>query len=255
MRILIIEDEEAASGRLIKLLAKIDKDYEIIGILESIKSSVKWFKENKTPDLVFLDIQLADGLSFNIFSEVEVESPIIFTTAYDQYAINAFQLNSVDYLLKPINVEALESSLQKLEKMKEVFTPQVLSNQFKQLLADVSSGKKPYKSRFLINKGDVLLPITTNEIAYFYTEEKVVFLITSEGKRHIINFTLDNLEKQLNPLEFFRANRQFILSNNSIKQIHNYFNYKLKVEVQPEPEMDIIISRIRVNDFKNWLNN
>lgn len=255
MHVLIIEDEEAASGRLINLLQKVDESIEIIDVLESIKSSVKWFKENSAPDLVLLDIQLADGLCFNIFNEVEVESPVIFTTAYDKYAINAFKLNSVDYLLKPISIEALESSLDKLEKMKEVFNPGDLSAQFKQMVEDIHSGKRAYKSRFLINKGDVLLPITTSEIAYFYTEEKVVFLITKENKRHIINFTLDNLEKKLNPLEFFRANRQFILSINSIKQIHNYFNYKLKVEVQPEPETAIIISRTRVNDFKNWLNN
>jgi len=254
MNVLIIEDEEAASSRLKQMLTYIDDTIEVSGILESVKETVKWLKENELPDLAFFDIQLADGLSFNIFTKVDISCPIIFTTAYDQYAIEAFKVNSIDYLLKPINPDALQKSLIKYKKLKNVFKSAPSSEQLKKLLIELSRGKKNYKSRFLVNKGDILLPILTDDIAYFYTEEKVVFLVTNTDKKHIIGFTLDNLEQQLDPEKFFRANRQFIISINAIHKVHTYFNYKLKVEIIPEPESGIIVSRTRVNDFKNWLN-
>ena len=253
MKALIIEDELHAAQRLINLLNETGREIEIVGTLDSIETSIKWLKENPDPDVIFLDIQLADGLSFAIFDQVEVKSPVIFATAYDEYAIKAFEINSIDYLLKPIKLERLEASLEKLAKLRPTLSTDQITAQLQNMIVDYHERNKTYRSRFLVNKADSMIPIATEDIAYLYTEDKVVFLITRDNRRFMINYSLDQLEKQLNPVSFFRVNRQFIVAMRSIHKIHNYFNYKLKVELTPVSEHEVIVSRQKVAEFKEWL--
>ena len=253
MKALIIEDEQHAAQRLINLLIETGREIEILETLDSIESSISWLRDNPDPDVIFLDIQLADGLSFAIFDQVDVKSPVIFATAYDEYAIKAFEINSIDYLLKPIKLERLEASLEKLEKLRPGLTPHQITAQLQNMIVDYHEKNKTYRSRFLVNKADSMIPIATEDIAYLYTEDKVVFLITRDNRRFMLNYSLDQLEKQLNPVSFFRVNRQFIVAMRSIHKIHNYFNYKLKVELAPVSEQEVIVSRQKVADFKEWL--
>jgi two-component system, LytTR family, response regulator LytT len=253
MKVLIIEDEQHATQRLINLLNETGRQIEIVETLDSIESSIKWLRENAEPDVIFLDIQLADGLSFAIFDQVEVKSPVIFATAYDEYAIKAFEINSIDYLLKPIKLERLEASLEKLERLRPSLSPDQITAQLQNMILDYHERNKTYRSRFLVNKADSMIPIASEDIAYLYTEEKVVFLVTRDNRRFMLNYSLDQLEKQLNPVSFFRINRQFIIAMRSIHKIHNYFNYKLKVELTPVSEHEVIVSRQKVAEFKEWL--
>ena len=181
MNVLIIEDEQHAAQRLMNLLRETDRDITILDTLDSIESSIKWLQENPNPDLIFLDIQLADGLSFAIFDQVEVKSPVIFATAYDEYAIKSFELNSIDYLLKPIKLERLQASLDKFEKLRPTSTPDQISQQLQNMILDYHEKNKSYRSRFLVNKADSMIPISAEDIAYLYTEDKVVFLITRDN--------------------------------------------------------------------------
>lgn len=254
MNVLIIEDEELAAKRLEKLILTVDNNINIITTLESIEESVEWFKNNKHPDLIFLDIQLSDGLSFNIFKLIEVNSPVIFTTAYDEYALKAFEINSIDYLLKPIDIEKLNLSIDKYHKLKDNYSNKNINIDINKIIADLTIDKKTYKSRFLINKADSLLIVKTNDIAYFYSEQKATFIITKDKQRHIISDSLDNINKSLDPLLFFRINRQFIVSINSIAKINNYFNYKLKLELMPKSmSEETVISKANVKGFKEWI--
>ena len=254
IKALIVEDEELAAERLQKLIKDVDPKIEILSIIDSVESTINWLQNNPPPDLLFLDIQLADGRSFEIFEHIKVQSPVIFTTAYDEYAIKAFELNSIDYLLKPIKIEGLKKSIDKYKKIKEYFSESDLQNKVYNLLSSIKNEDKTYKNRFLINKGDTLIPVSTNEIAYFYAEDKVNFIVTFDEKKYFINYSLDTLQEMLDPKLFQRVNRQFILSINSIKKVHNYFNYKLKIEVNPLIDKDIIISRANVVEFKKWMN-
>jgi DNA-binding LytR/AlgR family response regulator len=253
MKALVIEDEQHAAQRLINLLQETGREIEILETLDSIESSVKWLSENEYPDVIFLDIQLADGLSFAIFDQVDVKSPVIFATAYDEYAIKAFEINSIDYLLKPIKLERLVASLEKLEKLRPRMSPNQITAQLQNMIVDYHEKNKTYRSRFLVNKADGMIPIATEDIAFLYTEDKVVFLITRDNRRFMLNYSLDQLEKQLNPISFFRVNRQFIVAMRSIHKIHNYFNYKLKIELTPVSEQEVIVSRQKVAEFKEWL--
>jgi len=254
MNVLLIEDEELAAKRLTQLLQELLPDITVTGPLDSIEESVIHLQKHNSYDLIFLDIQLADGKSFSIFDRVKVDIPVIFTTAYDEYAMNAFEVNSIDYLLKPIHREKLANSLEKFNKIKSYFADESfhkISDFIKQ--ANLSANKN-YKTRFLVNGGNILLPINTSQIAYFYTEDKVVFLTTTANKKYIIPSTLDELEQTLDPKEFFRISRQFIVSIQAIHKIHNYFNYKLKVDLLPTAETEVIVSKSRVQSFRNWLN-
>ena len=253
MQILIVEDEEQAARRLQRMVEAIVPAAAILGILSSIEKAIEWFKSNPLPDLVFMDIQLADGISFEIFNHVQVNCPVIFTTAHENYALQAFKVNSIDYLLKPINTGKLRNALDKFYKIKDFYTQ---SDSNKDLLEMIRSFQSPtaYKTRFLVNKGDTLVPIQTREIAYFYAEDKVVFLVTLENKKYLINYTLEELEQKIDPKQFFRVNRQFLLSLSCIGKIHNYFNYKLKLDLLPNPEIEVIVSKARTSDFKNWMN-
>jgi len=253
LKILVIEDEEKAAKRLISLIKQIDENITILSIIESVEDAIKWFENNDDVDLIFLDIQLSDGMSFNIFEKVEVNTPIIFTTAFDEFALKAFELNSIDYLLKPINTEKLKQSIFKFKKVSKNHTKNKLNFDAQKLLEALKSQKKKTKTRFLVNKRNNLIVIDINEIAYFYTEDKVVFITTFDNNKYIINNTLDNLEKDIEENLFYRVNRQFFVSVKSISKITNHFNYKLKLELQPKTNTEIIISKSKSKDFKNWL--
>ncbi len=255
MKVLIIEDEDLAAGRLMQLLKEEIPEISISGPIDTVKNAVIHLSANRDYDLIFLDIQLADGKCFSIFEQVNIDIPIIFTTAYDEYAIKAFELNSIDYLLKPIQKERFKNSLEKYRNLKGVFEKQNILNEVTELFTSLKQQTKAvYQSRFLVNKGDSLLPISTSDIAYFYAEDKVVFLSTNENLRYIVNFSLEELEPRLDPQRFFRVNRQYIVSVDSIRKVHYYFNYKLKLELSPETLSDVVVSKTRTNDFRKWMN-
>lgn len=247
MKILIIEDEAPASRRLMKLVKDCDATAEIVGVVQSVKEGIEWFSANPLPDLILSDIQLADDLSFKIFSELKIKTPIIFTTAYDEYAINAFKFYSIDYLLKPINQADLQESLNKYKSIHQ----EKQATDFESILKNFIN--KEYRERFLVYHGDNLIPITVNDVAYFESEDGVTFLTTKSGKRHIISESLDQLENELNAKTFFRGNRQFILSVDSIEKIHNFGQQKLKLQVKPASDKEIYVSKLRATQFKNWL--
>ena len=248
MKILIIEDEAPAYRRLIKLVQECDPAAEIVGVIQSVKEGLEWFALNPAPDLILSDIQLADDLSFKIFSELKIKTPIIFTTAYDEYAINAFKFHSIDYLLKPINQPDLQASIDKYKTIHQEKQP----TDFEKILK--SFVLKEYRNRFLVYIADSLIPIQSSDIAYFYSEDGATFLVTHLGKQHIINDSLDQLETELDPKEFCRANRQFIVSAQSVLKIHNFGNQKLKLTVKPDIDKEIIISKLRATAFKSWMN-
>jgi len=253
MKILIIEDEQRAAERLKTLLNEINQNFEVISIMDSIDDSVRWFQSNPHPDLILLDIQLSDGLSFNIFKQVKIKSPIIFTTAYDEYALRAFELNSIDYLLKPIAIDKLKNSIKKYQNLKNDFW-QNNNVDFNKILSNISLNSKVYKTRFLINKSDSLQIVGIDEIAYFYSEDKVTFIITKGKKRYIIDDSLDKIGEEIDPSLFFRINRQILLSIDAISKINNHFNYKLKLVLSPErEELNTVISRAKVREFKDWV--
>jgi DNA-binding LytR/AlgR family response regulator len=255
MKILIVEDEELAAERLAQLIREIEPDVEISGPLDTIKATVTHLNTRPVYDLIFLDIQLADGKSFSIFEECKVFTPVIFTTAYDEYALQAFELNSIDYLLKPVNREKLKSSLEKFRNLKKYFGTESPNDQLYEMIRNLRTQNSPaYKDRFLISKGDSMIPVKVAEIACFYAEDKEVFLLTHENKRYIIPHSIEELSSKLDPKLFFRVNRQFILSVDSIRKVHNYFNFKLKVEIVPDPKIEIVVSRAKTAAFKAWMN-
>lgn len=249
MNVVIIEDEPRAAERLKNLLLEIDPTLIILAQIESVVEAIEWFKGHQTPDLVFMDIHLSDGSSFDIFDQVQLASPVVFTTAYDQYALKAFEVNSVDYLLKPIDVEALERSVSKFKALH--FKPNEID--FSSISQLITEKDKSYKSRFLVSKGPSLIPIDVSDIAYFFTNEGAVYLCTKNKEHHAINFNLEELDAVLDPHHFFRLNRQFITHSESVRRVHNYFNSKLKVELHPTPANDVIVSRLKASDFKRWM--
>ena len=250
MNILIIEDEAFAAEKLEQMLLNINPAIKVLAKLGSINESVKWLM-NHTAELIFLDIQLSDGISFSIFEQVTINTPIIFTTAYDQYAIKAFQLNSISYLLKPIRKKDLEESLQKYQSLKSAF-----SIDFDMLLANMQGREPDYKKRFLIQIGEKISKIEISETAYFYVLYKGVFLKTFEGKSYPVEYTLDKLESLLNPELFFRINRKFLVNMEAISKMVAYSRGRVKLELKPKPEddFDTIVSIDRSSDFKKWLN-
>ena len=255
MKILIIEDEELAAERLAQLIREIEPDVEIFGPLDTVTTAVDHLNTKPVYDLIFLDIQLADGKSFSIFDECQVATPVIFTTAYDEYALQAFELNSIDYLLKPVNREKLKSSIEKFRKLKEYFGAENPNDQLYEMIRNLKMPNSTgYKDRFLISKGDAMVPVKVAEIACFYAEDKEVFLLTHDNKRYIIPHSIEELSTKLDPKLFFRVNRQFILSADAIRKVHNYFNFKLKVEIVPDPKIEIVVSRAKTSAFKAWMN-
>ncbi len=259
MNILIIEDEAPAIRRLEKLLREILPNLQILDYIDNVNDAIKKIPVFPQIDLIMMDIQLADGLSFEIFEAIDINYPIIFTTAFDEYALKAFQVNSVGYLLKPIDKEELNKSLQKLFFLKN--NTQIQSSEtenslnLKEIIKQIQIEKKEYKNRFLVKMGEKLHSIQTNEIAYFQADEKIVCLVTQDEKKYFLNYSLDDLENILQPNDFFRLNRQFITHISAIQNIQTYFNGKLKITLFPTPKIqdEILVSRERSNIFKSWL--
>ena len=247
MKIILIEDEKPAARLLKRRVEKLG--YEITEMLHSVEESVAWLKTNSQPDLIFLDIQLSDGLSFEIFNQVDVSSAIIFTTAYDEYVLKAFKLNSVDYLLKPVDEEELKFSLEKFEKQHQLKSSFDLS-EIKKLFTNQSES---YKERFSVKIGTSIKIIESDNIECFFSENKASYIHTKENKNYLIDFSLDKVEEQMNPKKFFRINRSQIIQIDSIKEITIYSNSRLKIVLNTYNEQDMIVSREKVTDFKNWL--
>lgn len=249
MKALIIEDEVLAAQSLQKLITEVAPETEIIGVLQSIEESVAWFDENPMPDLVFMDIHLADGSSFAIFERTQITCPVIFTTAYDEYALKAFEVSSIDYLLKPINRNDLTRAMHKFNAL--VGEKQNNNDAIETLLHHIGL-KKNYKSCFLVPERDKLIPLPTANIAYIYIEDKLVKTIALDGHTYYMSQTLDEIMTQLNPDDFFRANRQFIVSRKAIKDMTIWFGNKLSLNLLVEIPEDIIISKAKVAEFKTW---
>ncbi|MEI7735655.1 MAG: LytTR family DNA-binding domain-containing protein [Ferruginibacter sp.] len=249
MKILLIEDEDPAAKRLQKMLQEAIPDAEVSDNIVSVSSGIKWFKENNLPDLIISDIQLSDGLSFEIFKAVEILCPVIFTTAYDQYAIEAFTVNSIDYLLKPIKKEELAAALHKFNKIKPVAS----AIDIQQLLKSFTNPSQEYKKRFVVRYGEHIKTINIEDLAFFYTEDKVNFLTTKEGRRFAIDYNLDSLENMLDPKSFFRINRQYIISIHSIAEMFAYSKSRVLVKLNPAAKHETIVSTERSADFKLWL--
>jgi len=251
MKVVIIEDEQPAARRLKRLLESLDVKVE--ALLHSVAESVKWFKENKPPKLIFLDIQLSDGLSFEIFGKVAINSPIIFTTAYDEYALKAFKFDSVDYLLKPIDIDELVHALNQFKlRDSDNNTLQFNLEHLKQLL--VNPLDRQFKSRFTIKIGQRLKVIPIDEIVCFYSENKGTYLHTSQNRSYLLDSTLEQLEPQLEPSKYFRVNRANIVRLEAIKDIVSYTNNRLEIKLQQFDKEKIIVSRNKVKSFKQWLN-
>ena len=250
MNVIIIEDEKPAARRLSRMLEKVG--VEVNTMLHCVEDAIIWFHENEHPDLIFLDIQLSDGLSFEIFDEVDVQSAIIFTTAYDEYALQAFKLNSIDYILKPID----ETDLSRAVKKYKTMTPnaqnvQVNFEDIKKLLTNPL--ERDYKKRFTVKVGQHLKMITIDTIECIYSENKGTYLHTNEGRDYLIDMTLEQLENELDPKTFFRISRKFYVNINAIKDMVSYTNSRLQIKLNNFNEQDVIVARERVRDFKDWL--
>jgi two-component system response regulator LytT len=250
MNVLIVEDESIAANKLELMLKEVDPSIVIMAKLGSVKETVKWLFQH-TADLIFLDIQLSDGISFSIFEQVTINTPVIFTTAYDQYAIKAFQVNSISYLLKPVRKTDLAGSLKKYQTLKSAF-----SIDFDMLLANIQGREPDFKKRFLIQIGEKIRKIEVSETAYFYVLDKGVYLRTFQGTNFPVEFTLDKLETMLNPQMFFRINRKYLVNMESIANMVAYSRTRVKLELKPRVDdaEDTIVSIDRSADFKKWLN-
>lgn len=246
MKVLIVEDEEAAARRLRKLVAEIDPEIEVVAELDSIESTLLWAGENPFPDLILMDIHLADGSSFEIFNLLNIEKPVIFTTAYDEYAIQAFKVNAVDYLLKPIKRPELEQALNKFKRLEK-------SQRFDYDRLAKAMQKETQAKRFLIRIGQHIRIVNIEEVAYFYTDSKITFLVTGEGKRYPIDYSLEKLEEMLDIQSFFRINRQFIIKIGAIKEMYAYSKSRVKIDLNPPCEIQTVVSTERSPHFKKWL--
>ncbi|BAV04246.1 two component transcriptional regulator, LytTR family [Filimonas lacunae] len=257
LRILIIEDEPANARNLEFMLGEIDATAVIVAVLPGVEESVAWLQQHaQACDVIFMDIRLSDGLSFEIFHKVTVQQPVIFVTAYDNYALQAFKVNGIDYILKPYDQEEIKQALEKYHRLytgSQTALPDPL--QIAQLLKSLQQGKPVYKQSFLVQFREKLIPLDAAHIAWFYTANEIVHACTRENKQYIIDYTLEQLQQQLNPQQFFRANRQFIIQRNAIQEIDLYFNGRLYIKLSPEPGEKVLISKARVPEFKAWLDN
>lgn len=252
MRVLIVEDEPLAAERLGNLLTELDKHIEIVGWCDSVGQSIKWLDTNPHPDLAFFDIQLGDGLSFEIFDQAEFRFPVVFTTAYDQYAVKAFKVNSIDYLLKPIDEDELEAAVMKFRAMGQT----TVENTLKLALQNAAQmlSQQQYKERYLVKVGDHLKMIPTSDVSFFYSLDKATYLRTLEGRNYAIDHTLEQIEAQCDPRQFYRISRKFLISLQSIQDMVAYGSSRLKIKVTgQEKGEELVVSRERVKSFKTWL--
>lgn len=252
MKILIIEDEPHAAQRLQTLATEVIPNAEFLGRIDTVKKAVQWLQSNPTPELIFMDIQLADGLSFQIFEQHQILSPVIFTTAYDEYALKAFKVNSIDYILKPVDKVELQAALTKLKNL----AAQHGINQ-KDVLANIGQAVemllKKYKTRFVVKVGEHLRTIEVSSIRYFFSQEKTTFCVSEDNRNQILDYTLEQLEEMVDPAEFYRINRKYLVRSNAIQDIISYTNSRLRLVLKGSQDNDIIVARERVQDFKTWL--
>jgi two-component system, LytTR family, response regulator LytT len=258
MKILIVEDEDLAVKKIQKTLSAVDSEAVVTGITDSIKSTVEWLQQNPQPDLILMDIELADGQSFEIFNLVEVKSPVVFTTSYDEYALKAFKVNSIDYLLKPVQKEELQAALNKYKKMKETYTAQPeesrdlsLDSLVKELQRKLQP--KEYRKRFLVKHAQKLVSIEIDEIAYFFSDGRLNFFKTCDNRKFVVDYTMDELEDMLDPQQYFRISRSFYVSVNCIDKIEDYFGNRLILQLKPVVDKEALVSREKVADFKKWM--
>ena len=251
--VLIVEDEMPSARKLKAFLSQIEPDFEVVDILESVSQTVEFLSEN-TVDLIFLDIHLSDGNSFGIFDEVEVNTPIIFTTAFDQYAIEAFSQNSIGYLLKPLSKEKLEASIAKFKQMQQPQVKQEPTIDY-QVLGKIIAQQQTseYQERFMVYYKDKIKTVPVDEVAYFYADGKAVFMCLHSNQTFDLNFTLEQLEAKLNPRYFFRANRKYIVNIKAVKEAMVYSKSKLKLHLTPDAPTDVIVSSLKASAFKHWL--
>lgn len=251
MRVIIIEDEAKTAKDLKLMLRELDSEIEVIAILPSVATGIKWLKENPAPELIFSDIQLGDGLSFEIFREMSTEAPVIFCTAFDEYAIRAFESNSIDYLLKPVEEDMLQRSLEKYRRLKDHLTNGVhYINNLNKVLVQMDTA---YKQTILVHYREKIIPMRTTDIQFIYASEGAVYLYTLNDKSYQVQYTIEQLESMLNPGQFFRANRQFIVNREAIQNIEHYFNRKLYVSTKTATPEKIIISKIKAQPFLKWI--
>jgi DNA-binding LytR/AlgR family response regulator len=249
MKILIIEDEQRTADLIIKLIKQYDNSYSVLGVIDSVENGVEWFiHRDVTPDLILADIQLTDGTSFDLFNQVNLDLPVIFITAFNEFALNAFKLNSIDYLLKPLNFADLKKAFDKLIKTRESYV-----KTYKDYGKILLPGHKAYKQRFLVRSGNSFKNIITDEIAFFISEDGIVFANLLSGGKSIVESSLSELTEILDPGKFFQVNRNIIVGISAINKISNYFNRRVIVQLKPE-NREIVVSRERVQNFKEWLN-
>lgn len=258
MKILIVEDEDLAVKKLKKTLLSVDESATVVGEADSIKNTVDWLQNNPSPDLILMDIELADGQSFEVFNHVQVKSPVIFITSYDEYALKAFKVNSVDYLLKPVQKEDLQAALEKFREMKKMYTAEqpaaaqvLIDDLVKELQQKLQT--REYRKRFLVKHGQKLVSVEVDDIAYFFSDGRLNFFKTFDNRKFVVDYTMDELNEMLDPNKYFRISRSFFISVNSVAQIHDYFGNRLLLHLKPETEKEAIVSREKVTEFKNWL--
>ena len=267
LRILIFEDEYPAAERLQRLLAQAAPDAQVLAVLDTVAGALAWLASHPAPDLILSDIQLADGLSLDVFAQTVVRSPVIFTTAYDQYALQAFRTNSIDYLLKPLKLPELQAAFLKLKVMRyEVeaepdaphaltHTSQLITHNFslERLLDALPRPQRPYKTRFLVRQGETLLPLATTEVAWCWSRHETVTLATHDGRRFVVDYTLEQLDGLLDPSQFFRLNRQLIAQLPAVRRLVPHFGGKLLVELAPPPTDEVVVSKEKAGAVKSWL--
>lgn len=255
MKIAIIEDEPKIAESLKLILMEIDPSISVMKILSSVKSSVEWLRVNQSScDLLFMDINLTDGLSFEIFNQIESNTPIVFVTAYDQYALDAFKVNGVDYILKPFDKTKIKQSLKKFKSLTQTGSNPLSAESLQHLLEVVASKTITNKRKsYLVYHQDKLIPLAVDDISWFYKSNQVTYACTISNKKYIIDDALDKIQNEVSSVNFYRANRQFIVSKNAIENISIYFNGRLIVNILPKPDERIIVSKVKATDFKNWL--
>lgn len=252
MNILIVEDEELAVKKLQKTLFSVDPQAHVVGITDSIRETVAWLQDNKSPDLILMDIELADGQSFEVFNQVEVKAPVIFTTSYDEYALKAFKVNSVDYLLKPVQTDELQMALTKYKKLTgEVMNDVNIELLVKQLRQHLQP--KEYRKRFLVKHGQKLVSVDVDDIAYFFSDGRLNFFKTNDNKKYVVDYTMDELEDMLDENKYFRISRSFCVGINAIEKIDDYFGNRLILQLTPGVDKEALVSREKVTDFKKWM--